>query len=617
MVNLPGTIPEPIKEANAKVEAAKGPAKRQHKDWNDYHDYVDGSKQRDKLVAGAPPEIEKDVTTVNLVKALLDTMVAMLTLSTPPWYVAPLDPAHDEFADTLTEWMQQFYYRHNLPMVQWQCYTDVTRLGNGFIKVFWDEVRKNARAQAVSPFMVYPDPSANCLGDCEFVAFRNVYGKERAKRMWGEDAIDWSKAKPVRSADTLPPEQQGMKASKTVEQVEVWEVYEEFGERQVIFTGNQVIRDRRSPIPEQRFPVIHFEMWPNQNTFWSESVVAQVMGVQDEFNKLCTRLATWFRFYVSPVIFSNDPQLEVDVTPGSTVLTNPETQAEAWVPPALPGDVFAHLSSLGSQLDTLTGIYEVERGVRPKGLTSGISLEVLQRASRTRQAGPAMFWGNAWGDVGQMLLELMQVGYAEERRMPAVNGGQVEMLSVSPQQLSAGAGEQPFPYEVVVQAEGKLPRSEAADAEAAMNIAQIVPWDLILPELLDAINFPDKHKVVKRFTEMLQAQSAGQQQAAQAAADAAGVQAQAEAEAEAQAAAQAQQQAPQQAPAEPQTPEQSQLAKIADQLLANLGQQRMVEVEQARQQGLTLQEVPQLAAGIDDPNLIDLLRMYLSGSPGF
>jgi hypothetical protein len=600
-----------VREVHEKVEAARSPAEARHVDWRTYIEYVDGSGQADRITDGLPADCQVDLTIINYVKALLDTMVAMLVLSTPPWYVAARDEANEPAAGDLTDWMQQLYYSENLALPQWQCYKDVTRLGNGFLKPYWSTRRNNVALAAVSPIHVYPDPTATDLDDCEFVAIRNRYSKPLAKRLFGEKSINWDRAQPVTDTQNIPPREiMSPHGSPSVEQVEVWEVYDHFGERQTIYTGGQRIVQRDSPIPGGRIPLVHFQMWPDQNHFWSESIVEQTTYPQDQINKLRTRLATWFRFHVNPAMITDDPNLVLNLSPGKrTVINTPDGRADPWVPPPLPADVFAELQALQASLDVLIGIHEVERGIRPKGLTSGISLEVLQEAGRMRQAGPAMFWGNAWGRVGQMLLELMQRHYAEQRTMPVVTGGTTQVLHLDPTVLSAGAGDEPLPYDVVVQAQGRLPRSEVAEAETALTIAQIVPWDLLLPELLDAVNFPDRHKVVQRYQAILTAQTAGQEAAAQA---------------EAEMAQQPQMaQGPQMAPPEEVQGEMAAMGEheqfmmaIRDQLSAVLDPAIMADAEQAKAMGLTLDEVPGLAMGLD-ADTGELLRMYLAGEAGY
>jgi len=169
-----------VRDVHEKVEGAQAPAKAKHEDWRTYIEYVDGDGQKNGILDGLPADCRSDLTVVNYVKALLDTMVAMLVLATPPWYVAALDEANEGAAEDLTDWMQQFYYVRNLALPQWQCYTDVTRLGNGFLKPHWSRRHDDVALAAVSPFRVYPDPTAKALDDAEYVAIKNLYGKAYA-----------------------------------------------------------------------------------------------------------------------------------------------------------------------------------------------------------------------------------------------------------------------------------------------------------------------------------------------------------------------------------------------------------------------------------------------------
>jgi len=616
-----------VREVHEKVQAAQAPAKARHDDWRGHVEYVDGAGQKDGLLEGLPAECRTDLTVINYVKALLDTMVAMLVLATPPWYVAALDEAQEPFAEDLTDWMQHFYSVKNLALAQWQTYTDVTRLGNGFLKPHWSARQEDAALSAVSPFLIYPDPTAKSLNDAEFVAIKNVYGKALAKRLFGEETIDWERAQPVTDTQDIPPKSIiAPRGGGAVEQVEVWEVYDLFGARQTIYTGGQLIVQRPSPIPGEVIPLVHFQMWPDQNHFWSQSIVPQLRYSQDEINKLRTRLATWFRFYVNPAIITDDANLVLNLSPGQrTVVKTPDGRADPWVPPTLPPEVFHELQALQASLDVLSGVQEVERGIRPKGLTSGISLEVLQRAGRTRQAGPAMFWGNAWGQVGQMLLELMQRNYAEQRAMPVVNAGRPQVLRMDPARLGSEQGKNPYPFQVLVQADGRLPRSEAAEAETALAIAQIVGWELLLPELLNAVNFPDKHKVVQRYQAVVGAQVAGQEAAAQAEADMA-QQAAAEAQMAAEApgadgaggpVAAAPQMVPQEVTGEmaAEAENAQMMEMMRDQLAAVVDPFIMRDIDAAKRQGLTLEQVPGLGAGMD-ADAQELLRMFLAGEGG-
>ncbi len=498
----------------ALVEELKNNLKTRHQDWADYEDYYDADTQREKLKAKVPNDagMQGMVTTSNFVFAEIEAYVANLMSASPVPYVVSAAGEQDDWAKQITRYAQAFGRRENIAREQEQAYRDTLVKGVGFLKVYWD--KKEVAVKCIPPEMVYPDPWGPYLARCSYVALRNVYSEEEVLKLWSE-----AKSDKLQEADEADIDTQNYDDLKVGKGIEVWELYYDFGKNLVIFSGKQELYRGKNPTPGDKYPLAMFVMHQRSNNFWGGALVPYLQDLQDIINGVRTRMYIYLKLTASPCVETTDQAADIDTTPGSVWRHGPGTQAGFVHPPPLPPELTLMLQQAKADMDAISGVHEIVKGMRPKGTTSGISLEVLQQSAQIRLTGPARNWAYVLQDLWQTVVELMQKHYTSERRIPMLQGGGTQWASLSPNMLSNAAGGkvQPYEYEVLMDVSGELPVSQASLAETALRLwqLQVLSGPVGAGVVLDALRFPGRDRIMEQMQAEAQAAMQGQQAAQQ------------------------------------------------------------------------------------------------------
>lgn len=507
--------------------------------WANAWDFYDGGGQlwwQSKL----PADLRDDAVITNFTFASVEQYVATLMQDEPDWYVVAEDAERDAYAQQATSYLQAFAQVANVNAERESIYRHALIGGNGVALVYWDELagpkdeagnpQGDAAVRAFDPAAVVIDPTATRLVEAEFVALRHVYGYRRAALLFAKIPADPSasgaEGLEIIGHDNEVETEDDEARESAQERVVVWEVYHDFGAKRTIYSGSKLLHEGDNPIPNGRFPIVLFPLYPVRYRLWADGLVAQMKPLQDLFNKLRTRVAIWARYVANPVVVAIGPQGEIQTAPGSVIKVLSGGDVKYLRPPDMPADVFRSLESLPADMDVITGVHEITRGIRPVGTTSGISLEVLHHAAQTRLTGPARAWTAAWSEVGQRLLELMQKHYTGTRSLATVQGGEVGRVAVAPEALSAvvpdraeGAAEgamqvRAHRYRVVTQPKGDLPLSPAAMSELSLQLINTMAEDgrpvIDRTALLDNLRYPGRQQLMERIMMQGQAQMEGE-----------------------------------------------------------------------------------------------------------
>ena len=509
---------QPFEEWRAEAKRVIDPI---HRQWDKWDDYFDPDAQHQKVESWVKdPALKADVITVNLVFSMAETYVSTLAQGIGEFYVVADDGSQDDQADILTAYLQAHKRKTNAVDEYQQAFREAILYGTGAVKVWWDHASDDVKVTVIDTRSIWPDPAARRFSDMEYCFIRNVYSKEHCERLF--PGFDEDLATPVHYTETEDIEQSQVQPV----QYEVWECYYDAGKKLIIYSGNQIIFEGDNPMPSGRFPVFLFQMHKRPRSFWTDSLIAYLKDTQDDYNKGRTSAAIHRHLSVHPTIKTTDRSLKAEVAPGSIWQLKPETDASYVVPPPLSAEVWEGLSLDKGDFDTLSGVHEVTRGVRPKGVTTGIAIESLQAAAQTRLAGAAMAWQQTIQDVGQAVLDYMGWGYSEPRTIASATMSGARRITATPDLFSTttlgtngDTGEtevqtQNHKYHVVTQQGGDLPLSKSAEAQLAIQLAQLGAIDQ--QALLEAVKFQGRDGVMQRKQQQEQAAVQGQQQAMQA-----------------------------------------------------------------------------------------------------
>jgi hypothetical protein len=467
--------------------------------------------------------LTSDIVTVNYLYSTVEHYIAQIAQSMPVPYVAGNDASQDEASQAITDYLHAYGRATNIGGEQEMAYRSALVRGTGALKVYWCPRRQDVVVRNLPVNCIVPDPGAARIEDCSFIALRNEYSEDLAVALWPKlDLEHVEEVDPTRSV--------GVDTSSTTEVVKVlvWECYREFGKRLTIFTSDQVLYDGENPTPGGRYPLTCFRLADREDCFWGQGLVERLQVLQTDMNKLHTRMRIHHRFTTNPVVVTSSKK-EINVTPGEVIRTEtPDIRVDFLRPERIPPQVYDTLELDARAIDSISGVHDITRGIRPKGVTAGISLDILQQAAAVRLNGPARNWSFRMAGMWQAVLELSQKYAAGDLVAAGMMEGHAGMAVVPREMLSEATVKYdedgmpvvdpetgqpeldflPLPYHIVMQQQGELPLNAAAFAQTAIQLAQIRP-EIDLQAILEAVKYPGRERLLQRLAANKQAELAG------------------------------------------------------------------------------------------------------------
>ena len=135
----------------------------------------------------------------------------------------------------------------------------------------------------------------------------------------------------------------------------------------------------------------------------------------------------------------------MDNTPGRTYLVNGRPQdAVLWDnPPPLGMEIFGYRQTIESQMQSVSGVFDVTQGRRPVGIQAARAIVSLQEAAAIRFMHKQRMLGNAILSVAELCVENILQFYTEERVIRLQGGTQLHILGSYPDALAMPEGATP------------------------------------------------------------------------------------------------------------------------------------------------------------------------------
>lgn len=529
-----------LKKLGGYIEDSTESFRDLHDKWDTYLDFYQGIQEEGVSLLS---EELVDWTPINVIYSSLETRVPILCDAAPLWYAISLDGNHEVNAETLTNALQAVWHNRNVAGEYKRQLRDQLLLGTGAMKTWWNprlgpldalgERAGDVDVSWIDPYSIYPDPAATSLEQCEYLALNVDVAGERAKRLWGKfdareaEQVDGDPARPW--MNWLSRAYGWVGGTKNTSQYtyrnrdiyRVWEVYHDAGSRLTIYSGNNVLYDGEAPTPDIQYPISLFTTYERGYGIFGMAETSQTIKVQMLLNRLIYRIAHHARLMSNTPWVTNDPTFQASNEVGSTLRLMPGTEARREPPPPMPNYIFNFLQLIFEKYDTLTGVHDVTRGLRPGSVQSGVGIQQLQEAAQTRLRDAARDNARVLEGLGQQVLAVMRENYTEPRDLVFMRGGELTRATVEPDMFQRnltppwGAEEvsEPVEYRVVVQTGGDLPLNSTAEAELAIRLSGVVFPDgpaIDRQALLEMVKTPHRREIVSRIEQQQQAMMQGQ-----------------------------------------------------------------------------------------------------------
>lgn len=447
-----------------KYKEAKKHRQAYDKDWERWYKLYTGQHWE-----GNRPDW-KSTPVVNFIFSNIETILPILTDSSPQLMCAPTEPSDTQTAEVMSELLKKAWVTNDMDLKLPTIVKNSLKYGTGFAKVWWREPEidgelGDVEVSVVDPRHIFPSPGAIDLKDAAWLVYaanvpiayvESMYPDAKGRLVggiWEEDLTvqktitsstggssgsgvtgpipsatggdgtgsSSSTSWPVSGSDGKP----SVDRSKLVTLIELW--HRKNGRVwQTVCANGLVLRNEESPFEHNHFPFVKFIDYTIPSSFWGMGEIQQLERLQDFINRRRGQTQDILRICGNPPLVADansgiNPKA-MTTRPGTIIYKNPQTEVKWLTPPQLPAALF-EIQALDKQdFDAVSGIYDVTQGRRPTGLEAGKAIQALQEAAQTRLRLKVRNLEASLRQLGVQMLALIQQFYTEERVIRLVGG---------------------------------------------------------------------------------------------------------------------------------------------------------------------------------------------------
>lgn len=381
---------------------------------------------------------------LNILRPTVQTILPILTDTSPSFDIMPQEPSDFQFADIINELVDSWWQKRNMQMVITYPILDCLIMPAGVVKCVWNDDLDGVgdiEVTRVDPRNIYIDADATDFTDAKYcieekwMAISELRMKfpDKSKLITGGK----TSTDPMKTLEQnlysgqinlqspidqdIPIETSGnvqYNSSysagdiKTLKVLECWIQSDELEEIQqddkeagtsktilkkkyprgqviTILPDSQVLLQvAENPYGDGRFPYVRFVDNVVPGKFWGEGEVGPLLETQKLINKVGATITDWCNRMTNNVWILDD---DSGVTPNmitnqvGLILTKRRgTEVKRDPAPPLPPEVFSFYQLLMALADQQSGVHDVTAGRKPTGITAAAAIQEMQDASQTR-----------------------------------------------------------------------------------------------------------------------------------------------------------------------------------------------------------------------------------------
>jgi hypothetical protein len=433
--------------------------------------------------------------TINKIRTIVRTEIAKLTSSKPTFTVTPASNEDDDLAaaKVANQLFEAAYYNEQMVQTVTELSFWVSTVGNGFVKTYWDPFKPGDNKgesgdvviETINPFFLFfPDMLCIDIEKQPYIIHAITKPKETVKAMYGiEDA-------PTMDIEDLYKQSQttGNSVGQVIrDQVLIKEFWIKPGICPalskggfVTVVGNDITQIvPGSPYNHGKYPFAHVRHVLT-GSFYGASLIEDLKQPQQEYNRINSQIIEnrnlSARYKLLAAKGSVDPNKITD-EPGQIVEYNPGFNPPVVMQPfVFPSYVMEHLNLVIKDMDDISGIHDISRGVSSADLTAASAIAYLQEADNAKLGPVTHSLELALEKIGTQYLKLITQFWDAQRTVAVVG----KDLAVSTFMLKGS--DLKGNTDVRVEAGSGLPYSKAAKQAFLMDLVKmgaIQPGDIL------------------------------------------------------------------------------------------------------------------------------------------
>lgn len=376
----------------------------------------------------ANANISNNRLTLNVVKSCVDTVAAKLSKSKPkPMFLTQGGEWKiQQKAKKLNKFIEGLFYEQGIYEEAQKSFIDAGVMGTGALKFYIQNGRIRSERVLIDEIIVddaegmYQDPKT--LYQVKYVnreILAGLFPKYKDK---------------INSAESgLPNDAYSTSSADLVKVVEAWHL----GDNGLctICIGNATISVKKWT--KSFFPFAFYRWCPRIVGFYGTGIAEEILGIQLEINKTLRNIQRSIELNAVPRwTVENNSQVNTSHITNelSSIIKYSNTKPEAFVAPAMSGEVYQYLENLYRKAFEIIGISQLSAmSQKPAGLDAGVALREFNDIESERLVLQGQRWENFFLDASKICIALAKdigdiaVNYKNKKVIEKINFSEIDL----------------------------------------------------------------------------------------------------------------------------------------------------------------------------------------------
>lgn len=332
----------------------------------------------------------------------------------------------------------------------------------------------------ISPFNLFPDPMATDIDDAEYIIYACYKNVGSVIKAYPDKAEELKKnttsvedeyliyGKDSNAVATSRNNVLYIECYMRDYEMETTDIQDEDGNtnkqrsmkypngRRIVIAGDVLLYDGENPYKDGKFPFVLWKCYDLPGQFWGLSEVEYIISPQKYISQLTNCIIDNAQQTANEVWLvdknSGVQKGSISNRPGLVIRKNPGTDVKRDAPPPMPAYIKDIIETMKSDMEKISGVYDVTRGERPTGITAAAAIQALNEQAQGRIKLKIQCLEQFLSEFGSMYLNRIQQFWVTKRSIRIMGA----MYNPN-QQLPEGA--------LPVQGTGKYMKFEDVDGD--------------------------------------------------------------------------------------------------------------------------------------------------------
>ena len=452
------------------------------KRWQDYLAAYNGDYFKNSKL----PEYRSDFVS-NYVFAIVETIRPIMVDNDPKFQVMPRQAEGMDYSTDVQEALLYEFDREKMNSKLYRELINTLTLGNAIFFLHWDAINKQIKAKTVNPFNIFPNPTATCVDDAEYIIYADYMNVVDLRERFPQHAKELIGGS-IQYEELAHDTQISGHIDNQVLVLEVWtKDYELFEENEdgkkkmkrkypngrkitIVPSAGIILDDVPNPYKDNRFPFFIMKCYDLPGKFWGEGDVAQLISPQIAMNELGNSIIDNAKLTANmPWIVDNNAGIKqgsITSRPGLIIRKNPGSEVLRPQPPSMPPYVRDTVEIMKRDIEMISGVFSSMRGDREKGVYTAQGILAIQEAGNTRIRLKVKLLEEFLGDLATSWVSRMKQFWKDEKWFNVTKfEGKYDMKKFRDTTLK-------YDYDIRISAGSTMPVNRSAMLDLMIRLAQ-------------------------------------------------------------------------------------------------------------------------------------------------